>query len=111
MNLYFVTRWGNPYEEDGPDGKDTNFIVQATSVENSAKLVNTALKQYPTKIESNREVQNKAHHIVLLAKQSMAKDSSPQILHGPWIESAILQGELRSRWDYDEEENAWIISD
>lgn len=40
-NLYLVARWGN--EEDGPNGKDTLYLVAATSHLKASRMVDSEL--------------------------------------------------------------------
>ena len=45
MKVYIVVRWGNPYEEDKCDGRDTFFFVVARNHLNASRRVTRYLKE------------------------------------------------------------------
>lgn len=107
MKLFIITRWGNPYEEDGPDGKDTNFLVRAASLDDAAIIVDRKLRDMTTSVVGNRPVQDFSHCATEIGKDILSK--KPAIIHGPWIESIIIQkSEHYSSWHREESDGLWI---
>jgi hypothetical protein len=110
MNLYLVTRWGNPYDPFGPDEKDTNFLVRAFTETSAARLTDERLKNMPTQIGENRAVQDFAHLITEIGQD--AASESEGVIHGPWYESLILDDSKHYRsWYRDERDGAWVSHD
>ena len=106
MKLFMATRWGNPYEADCPDGKDTNFLVRASSLEDVARLAEELLMQWPGSIGGNRSVENCIHCIRLIGED--ATSELPSVIHGPWIESSIVRDSNFRMWLRDEPDGEWI---
>ena len=104
MKLFIATRWGNPHEEDGPNGKDTNFLVRAPSVPVAARLAEEVLHYLPTAIDGNRPVANFIHCVKQVGEDSSS--STPSVIHGPWIEFAIIQNDY-DWWQRDEPDGKW----
>ena len=106
MNLYIATRWGNPFEKDGPDGKDTNFIVRAESMGQAAEIVDEALKLYPTSEVNNRPVCDFTQCITQIGIAQSSQ--SPRLVHGPWIEHLILMdNDDYDYWHRDSPTEGW----
>jgi len=105
MNLYIVTRFGNPHELDGPDGKDTNFIVRAESLEEAAYLVDKVLATMRVHIKPNRKVHDFANCIIQIGIDPLAKEAG--ILHGPWIEYIYLESSYQEVWHRHRKRGKW----
>ena len=105
MNLYIATRWGNPYEKDGPDAKDTNFLVRAHSVEEAAIFSESILRSYPHSIQGNRSVADFINCVRQIGDDP--KSSIPSVIHGPWIEYITIENSDYDVWHRDEPNEAW----
>ncbi|MCI5227561.1 MAG: hypothetical protein D3918_13100 [Candidatus Electrothrix sp. AX2] len=81
--------------------------MQAFSHTEAAELVNENLQHWPTKEGNNLEVENLAHSIVQVSSNSLSDNIKPQIIHGPWIESAIIARSGMPCWEKDNEINEW----
>jgi len=98
MNLYLVTRWGNPFDAEGPDAKDTNFLVKAASHAEAGVVVDAQLSQAVTQVEDNREVDGFSHVIKQISNHALGAET-PTIIHGPWYEAMLVQGlETSKNW-------------
>lgn len=87
MNLYLVARWGN--DEEGPDGKDTIYLVAAKSHLIAASAAEEKLKQLP-----HNKVPIKANWICLLGVVDLNAHYKG-ILKGPYYDlSGILGAKL-----------------
>ena len=106
MKLFIATRWGNPYEEEGPNGKDTNFLVRASSLDDAASLAEEFLIGCPQSIEENLPVENFIHRIRLIGEDTNSELSS--VIHGPWIAAAIFRDSNLEMWLRDETDGQWI---
>lgn len=106
MKLFIVTRWGNPHEKDGPDGKDTNFLVRAASMPEAALLADELLQNMSTSTPGNRPVQSFVHCMKQIGEDLL--HSSPAVVHGPWIEYAIIHDSDYDVWHRDEPAGDWI---
>lgn len=95
MNIYIVSRWGNP--EEGPNGRDTNFLIRAKSEKEAEELANVRFQDLPTGSEDCL-VDSRCHHIVQIGIDIISKDNT--VIHGPWIENAIINGEYQG-WSLD----------
>lgn len=96
MNLYLVTRWGNPFSAEGPDDEDTNYLVKASSHQEAARTTDALLAVSVTKVEGNREVEGFCHAIRQISEQAMGAET-PAIIHGPWYEHMFVRGLETSR--------------
>lgn len=106
MRLFIITRWGNPYEEDGPDGKDTNFLVCASSLDEAAKIVDNKLSHMTTVVSGNRPVQDFSHCATEIGEELLSQE--PAIIHGPWIESMIIRNSSHyPSWHRQDPDGEW----
>lgn len=85
MNTYLVSRWGNPVE--GPDGKDTNFLVMAPSPEEAGKLADLCLADHPELL--GQKVEPFCHLVGELGTSSTSGDAG--VIHGPWTAASVLR--------------------
>eukprot|EP01031_Cornospumella_fuschlensis_P014012 gene14012-17125_t len=100
MNLYIATRWGNPNEKSGPDGKDTNFLVRAASVGEAALLADAVLHGYPTSAHGNRPVVDFVSCVRQIGDDP--RSSMSAVIHGPWIEYIAIEHSDYDVWHRDE---------
>ena len=105
MKLYMVTRWGNPHEKDGPDGKDTNFLIRAASVKEAGQLADDALLNFPISQPGNRPAQGFSQCIHQLGEDTISETHG--ILHGPWIEYAIIENSTYDTWHREDLNSEW----
>ena len=105
MKLFIATRWGNPYEADGPDGKDTNFLVRASDFDQAAKLAEDILQHYPLRVGDNRAVQGIIHCIQQIGEDPASE--TPSVIHGPWIEFNLIDSSY-DVWHRDEPNGKWL---
>ena len=111
MNLYITTRWGNPYEEHGPDGRDTNFLVKAKTHIEASEVTDIYLQHLESHVGTNIPVDRYCHKIRLISKNVLGVEE-PKIIHGPWIESSIFAGlEHSLNWEREEENTPWVKED
>lgn len=111
MKLYFTTRWGSPTDPDGPDGADTNYLIRASTPEEAAQVADVALHTFPVRsTPAGRPVQTFCHHITELGEDS-STDSSPSIVHGPWVSRAIIDAAGCRSWQRDSQDGAWVSVD
>jgi hypothetical protein len=97
MNLYFVSRWGNPVE--GPNGADTNYLVQAETPEQGEELANENLKWIPSSFyppgprapgADPKNTSSICQSVLLLGVSSESDKAC--IVHGPWVGHAYVRG-------------------
>jgi hypothetical protein len=109
MHLFIVTRWGNPHELAGPDGKDTNFLVRAYSIKEASDLVDFRLRNMTSQVPGNRDVQTFAHSAVQIGEDSLSREVG--IIHGPWIETSVIHDSPHyPSWCRDEIDEEWVDS-
>lgn len=109
MKLYIITRWGNPFEVDGPDGKDTNFLVRALSLDEASEIADQRLKTMTHKISGNRPVKGYAQFAAEIGEDKFT--SKKGIVHGPWIESIIVHDTKNyPTWHRDEAGGRWSVA-
>lgn len=106
MKLFITTRWGNPYEPDGPDGKDTNFLVRASDFDEAARLAESDLKHYPLFVGANRPVQGFINCIQQIGEDPASE--SPAVLYGPWIEHIVVRDSNYDVWHRDKPDKEWF---
>jgi hypothetical protein len=107
MKLFIATRWGNPFEKDGPDGKDTNFLVRASDLSTAAKLAEAILQHYPLSVAGNRPVQGFIHFIKQVGEDLSSE--SPAVIHGPWIEFTHIHESEYIEWHRDKPRGKWYV--
>jgi hypothetical protein len=106
MKLFIATRWGNPHEEEGPNGRDTNSLVRASSLDDAASLAEELLIGCSQSIEENLPVENFIHCIRLIGEDTISELSS--VIHGRWIAAAIFRDSNLGMWLRDETDGQWI---
>lgn len=106
MKLFMATRWGNPYEVGGPDGKDTNFLVRAASLDEVASLAEELLMCWPQSIGENRPVESSIDCIRLIGEDTTSE--LPSVIHGPWIAASIVRDSNFKMWLSDGPNGEWI---
>jgi hypothetical protein len=106
MNTYCVIRWGNPDDSDGPDGKDTIFLIRAATVEEASRLADARLKDMPTQKGNNRPVEAFSHQVIQISEGALGS-GTPEILHGPWVSSAIFLNDNLPAWYRDDPRRPW----
>ncbi|MCP4159768.1 MAG: hypothetical protein GY760_06820 [Deltaproteobacteria bacterium] len=110
MKLFIITRWGNPYEEDGPDGKDTNFLIRALSIQDAGQIADQMLITMTNKVSGNRPVKGYAQFGTEIGVDKFSKKKG--IVHGPWIESIIVDSTKKyPLWHRDDVEDDWKASE
>jgi len=97
-NLYLVARWGN--EEEGPNGKDTLYLVAATSHLKASRMVDSELLNLP-----HQNVAPSSNWICFLGKADEAA-LIEGILKGPFYDLAGLSG-TRSAWSREHNRKLW----
>jgi len=99
-NIYLVARWGN--EAEGPNGKDTLYLVVARSHLFASKLVDKELLKLP-----HQCVSPKVNWVCLLGKV----DESSQlngVLKGPFYDMSALSG-ARVAWAREHRSKRWRV--
>lgn len=84
MNLYLVARYGN--DEEGPDGKDTLYLVAASSCLDAAKIVDKVLVGLP-----HKKVYPKSNWVCLLGSTPL-KARYKGVLKGPFYDLSGISG-------------------
>lgn len=84
MKIYIVVRWGNPYEEDKCDGRDTFFFVAARNHLNASRRVTRYLKETEPEC-SEMKYQYLCNQILELGEYT-ADSAKEYILTGPFYE-------------------------
>ncbi len=115
MNIYFLTRWGNGEEDDGPDSSnDTHLIVRASSLGRASELADPYLHRLPESTEEGRKVAMFTQCAVLLGATNDAKElegvicwpwysfSPPQCCASTWVRDSIAEGWLTHEEYYGE---------
>lgn len=106
MKLFIITRWGNPFEEDGPDGKDTNFLVRALTLEEASEMTDQRLKTMTNKVSGNRPVKCFSQFAAEIGVDNCSEKRG--IVHGPWIESILVNDlEQYPSWHRDDADGEW----
>jgi hypothetical protein len=106
MKLFMATRWGNPYEADGPNGEDTNCLVRASCLEDVARLAEELLMCWPQSVGENRPVESHIHCIRLIGEDTTSE--LPSVIHGPWIAVSVVRDSNFNMWIRDETDGEWI---
>lgn len=99
-NTYCVTMWGNVEDDDGANGRDTNFLVAASSLEECLELSDHLFDFFLYKKKKNLSYKTccisklgsffgSGRDIInhLTGQKYKAK-----LIHGPWVASAIIWG-------------------
>ncbi len=97
-NLYLVARWGN--EEEGPNGKDTMYLVASTSYLEASRVVDAELIKLP-----HQNVAPRSNWICLLGTADV-KAHIEGILKGPFYDLSGLSG-ARSAWTKEHNGKRW----
>jgi hypothetical protein len=98
QNLYLVARWGN--EEEGPNGKDTLYLVAATSHLKASEMVDSKLLKHP-----HQNVCPSSNWICFLGKAD--EDALIEgILKGPFYDLAGLPG-AQTAWSREHNRKRW----
>jgi hypothetical protein len=105
MKLFIATRWGNPFETEGPDGKDTNFLVRAPDLATVARLAEAILQDYPLQVANNRPVQGFIHFIKQVGEDPASV--APAVILGPWIEHALIRESGYPEWHRNRPRGKW----
>jgi hypothetical protein len=105
MKLFIATRWGNPFEADGPDGKDTNFLVRAPDLPTVAILAESVLQNYPLSVDGNRPVHGFIHFIKQVGEDPTSE--VPAVILGPWIEYTLIKESNYQEWHRDRPRGKW----
>ena len=83
MNIYFLTRYGNGADDEGPDSSDdTHMIVRAESLNCACELGEPILLRLPFKTEHGREVA-KYFHVATILGESKHDDEIESIVCFP----------------------------
>lgn len=106
MNLFIASRWGNPFDDDGPDGADTNIFVRAPDMRTAATLVDEHFKRIPSECEGMSPVANFAQCMRQVGEDPIAETAS--VIHGPWIEPMLLHVSSYPEWHRDNPKGDWI---
>lgn len=83
-HLYLVARWGN--DNEGPNGKDTLFLVAADSHLVAGRTVDRVLADLPS-----TKVRPEANWICLLGDAS-EESNFGGVLKGPYLDQAGIRG-------------------
>lgn len=108
MKLFLVSRWGNPHEEDGPDGKDTNLLIAAIDVPDAGVIADKIFGSLPTESDcGGRDVAAFAHSIIEIG--SATNDISQGcLIHGPWIENMLTHAvPIHRNWIREDAREPW----
>lgn len=104
MNIYLVTRWGNP--EEGPDGHDTNFLVNAESVEEAGRLADERIFHMGEIYTGRRPVQDFTNCIRLLGESALPNSS------GVFMQAFVIPAIVTMKtaiWHRDNKNEQWNI--
>lgn len=107
MHLYLVTRWGNPDRRHRSEGDDTNFLIRATTVEEAGELADSVLIDIPLSHSGEPSIEGFAQYIRRIGEDAAPSDAEPEILHGPWIEFAMADGEYEA-WERGDADGEWL---
>jgi hypothetical protein len=106
MKLFILSRWGNPFDDDGPDGSDTNILVRAPDMKTATMLADERFHRIPKECEGLSPVANFAQCLRQVGEDPIAKTAS--VVHGPWIEPMLLQVSSYPAWHRADPEENWI---
>ena len=107
MNIYFLTRWGNGHDDEGPDSSlETNLIIRAKTLERASESGDPLLNRLPVKTESGRPVASFTQVAVLLGI-SVDKREEEGVICWPWYGNALPQN-CGSVWVRDSLKEGWI---
>ena len=106
MNIYFLSRWGNGEDEDGPDASfETNMIVRASDVNRASELADPYLERLARKTEFGREVAMFTQLAVQIGTTSEAKEVEGVVCL-PWYGNSLPQ-DCVYVWKRDLVESGW----
>lgn len=77
MKLFLAIRYGN--DEEGPNGKDTLFLVRAFDRDAAAAVVDAYLTS-----SLPHDVEEPLCNVMVMLGEDLGKRTSPEILWGPW---------------------------
>ena len=107
MDIYFLTRWGNGEDEDGPDSSnDTHIIVRAKDLKRASEVADPLLLRLPTKSKNGREVSTFTHHAALIGKTNI-QDETEGVIAWPWYSFNPPQN-CTKIWIRDSLDEGWI---
>ena len=96
MKVYIVVRWGNPYEEDKCDGRDTFFFVVARNHLNASRRVTRYLKETEPEC-SEMKYQYLCNQILELGEYT-ADSAKEYILSGPFYKFFAFNERLYQKY-------------
>jgi|GEM_PF-1496024 len=99
-HIYLVTQWGSEYDEDGPDGLDTNFIVCSSNFSEAARFVDHYLSQ----IEHKRIQPHASRVLDMGAGASTTCDNA--IVYAPFFIYSYNLLQFRA-WHRDDFDTCW----
>jgi len=106
MNIYFLTRYGNGTDDDGPDSSaDTHMIVRAESLSRACELGEPILLRLPFKTEHGREVA-KYFHVATILGVSENSEENEGVVCFPWY-GGPHPDKCAQVWRRDLEEESW----
>ena len=98
--IYLIARWGN--EEEGPNGKDTMYLVIASSRDQATKLVDSELLKLP-----HQNVAPRSNWACLLGQADEGAMFNG-IIKGPFYDMAALSG-ARLVWSREHTGKRWQV--
>ncbi|WP_155247668.1 hypothetical protein [Teredinibacter turnerae] len=106
MNIYFLTRYGNGTDDDGPDSSaDTHMIVRAESLGRACEIGEPILLRMPLKTERGREVA-KYFHVATILGVSNGLGEKEGVVSFPWYGGSHPHG-CAQVWRRDLLEEGW----
>jgi hypothetical protein len=110
-NLYCVTMWGNVNDDEGGNGRDTNFLVSASSLEECLELSEHLFNAFICTSDEKKKF-NLSFETCAITKLGSFfgtgrqitnhmnnKTYTARLVHGPWVASAVIWGGECTRVD------------
>jgi hypothetical protein len=107
MNIYFLARWGNGEDDDGPDSSsETNVIVRAIDLKRASELADPLLQRLPVKAKNGRPVEMFTQVATLIGSTNIDGEGEAVVCY-PWY-GGSLPDNCAKVWKRDSLEQGWI---
>ena len=103
-NLYCVTMWGNVHDNDGGNGNDTSFLVEASSLEECLKLSDHLFDFFICTSDNKKKFNLRFETCCItrlgsffgigreITNHMTNETYKARLVHGPWVATAAFWG-------------------
>ena len=106
MKVYFLSRWGNGSEDDGPNSSnDTHIIIRADNLERASEIADSLLLRLPESTTNGMKVKMFTQNAVLIGISENTKEKE-EVICSPWCSFSPPQN-CSSAWARDSLVEGW----